>query len=177
MLTLYQTTILILSIILYPWLKINKKTAPFLSQRYGYKSLPAGEFYWFHGASLGEIQGLLPLIKLLRSKDPQAQILGTATSVKGYQQISEIADFASLLPIDHPIYLKKFLGKARIKKFIFGETELWPTMLRLLNKQQVPCYLLNGRLSDFNFKQYYFFRRFFKPILQGLKKIYCISDL
>ncbi len=173
----YQIITLALSIIIYPWLKINKKTAPFLSQRYGSNPVPIGEYYWFHGASLGEIQGLVPLIKLLRAEKPKAQILGTATSVKGYQQMMEIADFASLLPIDHPIYLNKFLAHATIKKFIFGETEIWPSLIDHLTKCKVSCYLVNGRLSEFNLKKYLFFKNFFKRSLNKLVAITCISKI
>ncbi|MEX0596434.1 MAG: glycosyltransferase N-terminal domain-containing protein, partial [Candidatus Paceibacterota bacterium] len=172
----YQIIILSLSILLYPWLKINKKTRLFLAQRYGCHALPSGEYYWFHGASLGEIQGLLPIIKLLRQEKPTAQILGTATSVNGYKKMLEVADLASLLPIDHPIYIKRFLAKAKIKKFIFGETEIWPELIHYLFKNNVNCYLVNGRLSEFNFKKYLFFKKFIQKSLIKLTGIFCISE-
>src|SRR5690606_5716710 len=56
-----------------------------LKERFGFWNLPEGEYLWFHGASMGEINGLLPVLAALRTRMPEARILLSATSPTGLQ--------------------------------------------------------------------------------------------
>ncbi len=117
-----------------------------LSERFGCWNVQSDNLLWFHGASVGEVIGLLPIIDGCRSRFPNYQILLTATSPTGLDLALGKTDFQALLPFDNAIWLKKAIKGLGIKAFIFGETEIWPTLLDILG--DVPRILVNGRCSD-----------------------------
>ena len=148
-----------------------------LKERYGCWNLAGQEVVWLHGASFGEMTGLIPLIKELRGREPDARILVTAASVTGLDRIEKFVDFTRVLPFDHPWIVKKALSGLRIKRYIFTETELWPWLLAILNQRDVPIYLVNGRISDFSLKQYRLIRPLLREIFPKLKLLAASSEL
>ena len=84
---------------------------------------------WFHGASLGEVLSLLPLMKSLKQKFPQDQILSTSTIRGQYvaQEKSE-AERIIYLPFDISYLIRNALKKNRPDALIIFETEIWPNL-------------------------------------------------
>ena len=139
-----------------------------LRQRFGMWPTVAGQVVWLHGASVGEVQGLLPLIPPLRRQFPQCRILLTATSPTGLQRAEGEVDFVRLLPFDNPIWLRQAIRGVSIEVFIFGETEIWPTLLNTLQGQRVPCFLVNATISDFTANRYKRLGSVLRPVVQAL---------
>ena len=57
-------------------------------------------------------------------------------------------------PFDIPLILRRFIKRYNPKKLILLETELWPNLLSLCKKQDIPVFLINARLSDQSFNRY-----------------------
>ncbi len=170
---LYDFLTIVIAFLLYPFLRIHSRGKRRLSERYGnWKNVANEEVYWFHGASIGEVKGLLPLIRVLRSHQPQARILLTATSPTGLDAASDEVDAAFLMPFDHLLFLKKPLSKLRVRAFIFGETELWPNILSLLTNKGVPLHLVNGVISD---KSFYWYRKLRTLFMTALGHVQTLS--
>ena len=144
-------------------------------ERYGNWHLEANGVIWFHGASAGEIAGVIPLIKKVRDAYPSQRVLVTATSTAGLERARPLADFVKLLPFDNPLWIKRALKEVSCKAFIFGETEIWPALVKELAAREVPLFLVNGRLSEFSFNHY----RLIKPWLRrtlGRLSLICAAN-
>jgi 3-deoxy-D-manno-octulosonic-acid transferase len=71
-------------------------------------------------------------------------------------------------PFDAGSIMKSFLGTIKPEICILMETEIWPNLIHLLNKKNIPVALINARLSEKSFNKY---QRFFpKLVSESLKK-------
>lgn len=169
----YNILIFILSIILFPFFLIKKKTKSHLRERYGLWDIDsegAKEVIWFHGASMGEVNGLLPVIKKLKEKD-NTQILLTTTSVAGREHGRKNGFVTFLFPFDTSFYLNKVFQNFNIKKIVITETEIWPIFIKMAKKKNIPLYLVNARISENTINKYYFLKFFISSILNNFEKI------
>lgn len=137
---------------------------------------PVGDVeWWLHGASVGEVQGLVPFITSIHSRDPHSRILLTTTSPTGLDRGAELVDEARLLPLDAPVLCRRALAKVVCERFVLSETELWPAAIGEVMRAGVPVHIINGRISDYTFRWYTYVRAFFAPILERCTSI-CVPD-
>lgn len=176
---LYQLITFITSLLLFPFFLISKRGRVGLRQRYGFWSLNLGhgDFIWIHGASAGELNGLVPVLNWLRRKYPGVRLLGTATSTTGLDRIRSYCDEVRLLPFDNEVWIRRALSGSLPRAFIFSETELWPGVLRHLSVRGVPIYLLNARISDYSYPYYKALRFFVGPLVSRIDLVLASNDL
>lgn len=127
--------------------------------------------WWFHGASVGEVQGLLPLIELVRSDAPGDRFLLTATSPTGLERGSASVDVTRLLPLDAPFLVRRALHGLTFDRFVLSETEIWPVLLREILSRGAPCHIVNGRISDYTLSWYRAARSVIAPLLSGFTSV------
>lgn len=145
------------------------------AERFGsWEEAPATR-WWMHGASVGEVQGLLPLISAIKATDPQGKILLTSTSPTGLDRAGESVDYRRLLPIDTGVCIRRALSVVRPELFVLAETELWPNFLSELVARDVPIHVVNGRVSDYTFAWYKRLASVFHPILSQARSV-CVAD-
>lgn len=137
-------------------------------ERCGFWNLPSDDYLWLHGASVGEINGLIPLVPSLRDKFPGVKILITAVTATGRERAREFADAVAILPWDNSISLKYALRRVRLRGFVFGETELWPGLLALLHARGVPVFWVNARISDYTARSYRALRWLLRPSVRKM---------
>jgi len=142
-----------------------------LGERCGGWGLSGEDLLWFHGASVGEVAGLLPLIRLRRERFPADKILLSALSASGLDRSGSAADFTRILPFDHPLWLGRALRGVRVRGLVFGETEIWPALLDRLSRRGVPLMLVNGRMSEFSLGAYRLARPWIRPALAKIDLI------
>ncbi|NDC37008.1 MAG: hypothetical protein EBZ48_03030, partial [Proteobacteria bacterium] len=172
---LYQVAMPALAYCAAPFFYLHPRGRLRLNERYGHWNLPPGSYLWLHGASLGEVQGLIPLCTYIRERFPAKRLLLTATSPTGLEAGRSYVHEVRLLPFDAPALIRRALTGVSVEGFIFGETELWPTLLSSLEKRQVPRCLVNARISDATSGIYLFFGNLFRPHMQALSCI-CAGD-
>jgi len=131
--------------------------------------------WWFHGASVGEVQGLLPLLTELRSRGASEKLLLSATSPTGLDRGVRAVDYAKLAPIDAPILVQRALSNVTCKRFVITETELWPNLLYQHQKRNTPTHLINARISDYTLTWYLRLRSVFSPLLARVNSV-CVAD-
>jgi 3-deoxy-D-manno-octulosonic-acid transferase len=132
-----------------------------------------GQLIWFHGASVGEIQSILPIIEILEKKNEINQILITSNTVSSSKIISKLKlkkTIHQFFPLDTNFLTKKFLDHWRPNSAVFIDTEIWPNTVYNLNKRDIPLIIINGRISKKSFKRWKMFPRF-------AKEIFCKFDL
>ena len=137
------------------WLKhrarAGKEDISRLSERYGNAAIarPDGRLFWMHGASVGEVMMLLPLIKALISAYPKAHILitsGTVTSAKLLETRLPPQCFHQYVPFDSRKFVKRFLDHWQPDLAIWAESEIWPNLVLETKARNIPMALINARI-------------------------------
>lgn len=141
-------------------LYIRGRKEPFYRQNilyrfgfYGHKvAVPdAGRYIWLHAVSLGETRASAVFIDALRKNMPDMKLLlthGTATGWMQGQGLLREKDLQCWLPIDTPGAVSRFIRHFRPQIGLIMETEMWPNLMHITKKEQVPMYLVNARLSE-----------------------------
>lgn len=134
---------------------------------------------WFHAASVGEVQGIAPLIKTFLGKNPSTKILITTTSLTGKDRAQDIFPSAiiRLAPLDSYFLLRSFLLQHSPSLLIINETEIWPNMIFSASSFGVPICIVNARISDKSYPRYYFFRLLLGPLFSRMDKIFSQSKI
>lgn len=114
--------------------------------------------YWFHCASLGELEQAKPVIEKLKKRDPNITFLITFFSPSGYKfgVDYEFADYVFYLPLDTPSNAKRFIEIVNPSKVFFVKYEFWYNYLLQLKSKNIPTYLISGvfRENQIFFKWY-----------------------
>ena len=112
---------------------------------------------WFHGASIGEILSVIPLIKYYENNKSIDQILITSSTLSSSNVIKKFnfkKTTHQFYPIDHLFFTNKFLNNWKPKLAIFIESEIWPCMFKNLDDKNIPIILLNARLTKKTFNKW-----------------------
>lgn len=132
---------------------------------------------WVHAVSVGEVMAVKNLIKQLKEAYPQRQILITTVTPTGNRIARNLVqgnDKVGYLPLDFSFIVRRFIDKIDPYFFIAAETEIWPNLVTLLNKKNIPVVIVNGRISDSSFRGYSRVRLFLSPILRKVS-FFCIQ--
>ncbi len=116
-----------------------------------------GKLIWFHGASVGEIQSIVPLLEKLEKSKKISQILITSNTLSSSKIISKIKlkkISHQFFPIDNNLIVKKFINYWKPSLALFVDSEIWPNMILNLNEQKIPMVLLNARITKKSYKRW-----------------------
>jgi len=136
-----------------------------------------GKLIWFHGASVGEIQSIIPLIEKFEKNKKIKQILITSNTVSSSLIIKNLRlkkTIHQFFPIDCNFISKKFLNYWKPSKAFFIDSEIWPNTINNLFKKNTPIFLLNGRVTKKSYERWKFFSSFAKSIFS--KFDLCLSS-
>ncbi len=163
MLILYQAVVSLL-LLLSPFiiiLRILKKKEDTLRFKEKFclftKKRVKGKLIWFHGASVGEIMSIIPLIRIYEKSKSIDQILVTSSTLSSSKIIRKFnfkKTVHQFYPIDHFYFTSKFLNYWKPNLAIFIESEIWPSMFKNLKKNNTKLLLLNARLTKQTFKRW-----------------------
>lgn len=114
--------------------------------------LPSGQWIWIQAVSLGELLLVPPLVKKILEKKIHIHI--TTSTTAGCDLLDTLLrttlnhDLVSggFFPLDLESSLKPWIN-AKPKFLILMETELWPNLIRLCKKNNIPIGIVNGRLT------------------------------
>ena len=130
---------------------------------------------WFHGASIGEILSIIPIIKFYEKKRFIDQILVTSSTLSSSKVLKKYnfkKTIHQFYPIDHILITNKFLKYWKPKVAIFIESEIWPSMFNNLNQKKIPIILLNARLTKKTFNKWIQIKYFAKSIFEKISIAY-----
>ncbi len=163
------------------WKSIRLKQPRFLLQRLGLqlKTIPKN-CLWFHCASVGETNTILPLLHELRKRHPKIQCLITSNTITA-AKIVERQNLAWLfhvyLPMDWSNTTNRFLRKTKPQALYLVETELWPNLISLCKKNDIAVNIINGRLSNKTTAVNSWVRSVYKQTLSLINHIYVRSEI
>jgi len=123
--------------------------------------------------SVGETNAAQPLIEHYLKLGHTVLVTNTTKTGQArakslFSQKYPVLFQAVYLPVDQKPLLKQFFELHQPKLLALVETEIWPNLIAQAKQQQIPCILLNARLSEKSAKGYGKVRRLTQPMLQQL---------
>lgn len=135
----------------------GKENRQRLAERRGESRIlrPDGPLVWLHGASVGELASVLPLIERIRSRGIAMLVTtGTVTSGDLAEQRLSRGVVHQFVPLDVPRFVGRFLDHWRPDLALFVESDLWPNTIVETSARGIPMVLVNGRLSEDSFRRW-----------------------
>ena len=139
------------------------------------KKRRAGNLIWFHGASVGELMSVIPLIEKLERKKNIKQILvttSTLSSAKIFNKFKFKKTIHQFFPVDSNYLSERFLTYWKPNLAIFIDSEIWPNMLINLKKKSIYHILLNARITKKSFKRWRTLGTFSKNLFKSFDFTY-----
>ena len=118
---------------------------------------PEGAVVWFHAASVGETNAVLPLIAALLARRPGLSVLfttGTVTSARLAATRLPAGAIHQYVPLDAPEFVGRFLDHWRPALAVFIEQEIWPNLVIESDARRIPLALVNARMSQSSFERW-----------------------
>ncbi len=161
----------------YPFIKLRMKSKRG-KQRIGILKYGFEKCIWIHAASVGEVNAVKPLINQLLQKYPQKDFIMTTMTSTGLEAAKKISPklAVSLFPIDASFIQRRFFNTINPELIILVETEIWPNMLHIAGKRNIPVIMVNARISDRSFPKYRNLRLLWKPVWRVIKAVNAQSE-
>jgi 3-deoxy-D-manno-octulosonic-acid transferase len=139
------------------------------------KKRVTGNLVWFHGSSVGELLSILPLVYELEKNQSINQILitsSTLSSAEIFKKFKFKKTVHQFFPIDSILYSYKFLNYWEPTIAIFVESEIWPSIFKVLTKKNIPLLLLNARITKKTFNKWNYIKSFSNSVFKNVSKAY-----
>ena len=134
------------------------------------------DVYWFHVASHGEFQQVLPVLAGLKEIEPQCTVLVSFFSPAGYQNVkNEQIDCKIYLPFDFIWSIWKALKIIRPKKIIFAGYDIWPNLVWISYLRNIHTTIFAAYFKDKTYKIFPVIRNFYRSVYHSFSTIYTIS--
>ena len=149
-----------------------------LIERFGPFQAPKNkQAIWFHVVSVGETNAAQPIIEHYLKQGHAVLVTNTTkTGQARAKALFEKAPYLNLfqavyLPADQRDLVRDFYQKYQPKMLALMETELWPNLIDIAQEFNVPCLLLNARLSEKSAQGYAKVKRLTQGMLRGLSAL------
>lgn len=148
-----------------------------LGQRLGFSPRPApgaprAPLLWLHAVSVGEVAASEVLVRELRRRHPGLRLAVSTVTPTGQevarQRLTE-AEVVFYFPFDFAAAVRRAVVRLRPACFAMVETEIWPNMLRELDRRGVPSLIVNGRISPRSYRRYRLLRPFMRVVLSRVR--------
>ncbi|MCW8917899.1 MAG: 3-deoxy-D-manno-octulosonic acid transferase [Gammaproteobacteria bacterium] len=129
---------------------------------------------WFHAASVGEVNALMPLLETLHRERPGLPLLLTSnTASSGAIARSRLPAGVvhAYLPMDWRGAMGRFLAQCQPRLGIIMETELWPNLYQLCSEGKTPLIIINGRVSTRTLRAPRWLRQLYRDCLRRTRLV------
>ncbi len=178
MVLLYNTLLFLLSPLWVGWMlwrTSKRKEKPDWNQRLGaYPHVPGKKKgtkrVWIQAVSVGEVIAALPVLRELRKRSPQTEIVLSVTTSTGHataiERASGLYDHLIYFPIDMPRFALYAMLKIRPNVLAMMETEFWFNVLYNAKHFDAKILLLNGRVSDRSYSRMGYVKPFYRSLVK-----------
>jgi 3-deoxy-D-manno-octulosonic-acid transferase len=138
-------------------LRRGKEIAERLPERRGRGRImrPDGPLVWLHGASVGELASVYPLIERICGQHVAMLVTsGTVTSAALAAQRLPRGAAHQFIPLDARPFIRRFLDHWQPDLALLVESDLWPNLIVETASRGIPMVLVNGRLSDSSYRRW-----------------------
>ena len=167
----FIAAILISPVLLYRMVRHKRYRAGW-ANRFGKicRKSPDKKSIWIHAVSLGEINAVKTLVNEL-DKLPGFEIVISSTTDTGFTRAKELygSKFTVIyFPFDLSFIMKRAFANLNPAICILVELEIWPNLVGIANRKNIPVVVVNGRIGNKSYPKYRAFRPVVKKIFQGI---------
>lgn len=175
------TLVLLVFIVLFPFWIFTTKRRKTLFKRLGWQDYPHApqsplKPVWIHALSIGELLSAGSLIEQVRRAIGDRPLYLSVSTLSAYaiatERFTRFCDGLFYFPYDVALSVTRCLNKVNPALFVLVETDIWPGFLTDIRRRQIPCLLVNGRLSPESFRSYRSFRILFQPAFNTFQWVY-----
>ncbi|MEK7313588.1 MAG: 3-deoxy-D-manno-octulosonic acid transferase [Deltaproteobacteria bacterium] len=127
---------------------------------------------WVHAVSVGETKAALPLVKILKQKNPGVRVVFSTVTATGNavakQDGASFIDALIYFPLDFGWAVRRVVRSVRPSLFVAVEKEFWPNLLMTLDRNSVPVIVVNGVISERSAKGYKRLAFLFSPVFDSI---------
>ncbi|MBI4775912.1 MAG: 3-deoxy-D-manno-octulosonic acid transferase [Deltaproteobacteria bacterium] len=125
---------------------------------------------WIHALSVGELISALPLVRLFHSEHPDIPLVVSTSTETGQalarSRLEGVAGGVFYAPLDVRPVVRSVVCRIRPRMFLLVETDLWPCLLDILEKENVPSAFVNVRISSRSANRYQHIRPLMRRIFR-----------
>ncbi len=127
----------------------------------------AAHCIWVHGVSLGEINAARTLVAELHQRSPNTVVVVSSTTQTGLARARQLfhRNLVFRFPLDFSFAVRTALRRVRPSAIVLMELEVWPNLLAIAAREEIPVLIANGRVTAEKSM-----RRFSHPLLRGLAR-------
>ena len=138
---------------------------------------PARPLVWFHAPSVGEGLQALPVIELLRSRRPDAQIAYTFYSPSAERFAGSLgADFVDYLPFDTYSDADGIISALRPDALVFSKLDVWPALTERAAAARVPVGVISATLPESSGRRGLFARAALGEAYESIERVGAIDE-
>src|SRR6266704_3414876 len=126
-------------LVLFPFLLLHPRVRQGIRRRLGLYDGEVvrrpGPRIWLHGASAGDVLGLVPIVRELKALRPDARVIVSAITDSGASMARQrlvpqgLAQLVTFLPYDLPGACRRAIAALRPHVLVLEYTELWPQLI------------------------------------------------
>lgn len=132
---------------------------------------------WIHAASVGEVNAAQALVRALLDQGESLLVSTmTATGAARCRDLFGQRVEHRYLPLDNPLAVRAWLGRAQPRIGIIVETEIWPELFGRCRRLGIPLMLINARISAPAMARYRRFAALFGKALGAVELALCQSE-
>lgn len=140
--------------------------------------LSKGPLVWVHAVSVGESLVARALVQAWREENPELEFLVTTTTPTGSELVQnwQPSVLHQHMPFDLVSMHRSLLMHYKPQLIVLMETEVWPNLIHLANKVEIPVVLANARMSQKSMRGYNRFQALTRPAFKGLSRVLAQSS-
>jgi 3-deoxy-D-manno-octulosonic-acid transferase len=128
---------------------------------------PAKKCIWLHAVSVGEVNAAKTLLNELAKQLPDFEIVISSTTDTGFNQAkTQYGNKCSVFyfPFDLSFTMRRAFKNLKPSMCLLMELEVWPNLVSIAKRLDIPVVVVNGRISDNSFSKY----KAVRPIIKGM---------
>lgn len=186
MLVIYNLLLTLLSPVWGPWMLLRARqrgAGPDWKERtgdYDFRWTKGTRRVWLHAVSVGEVVAALPILRELRERMPDHEIVLSVTTTSGQEtavsKAEGLYDRLVYFPIDILRFAMAALTRVRPEVVVIMETELWPNFLWAARQLEARVVIANARLSDRAWPRARRLRFFYRWMLGHVDRVLAQSE-
>lgn len=162
-------------IALWRWGRHGKRTPALWTKLTGAVEVPvkSSRRVWLHAVSVGEVLQVRPLLRELRVREPDLDVVLSTTTASGLKLALEKYTDCHVVPFPFDFSWAVARAYERIQPDLVGlvELELWPNFIAEADRRNIPLLVANGRLGEKSHRGYARFPWVFGPMFQALSHV------
>lgn len=139
----------------------------------------ASKAVWFHAASVGETNSILPLVRTLGGEFPDLRVVITTNTPEAARIVksnlgSEVEHY--FFTTDFPFAAARLVELIQPVALFVVETEIWPNLYHYCFQNNIPVVIVNARLSTKTINANRFIKKLYRETLPGVQALLCRSQ-